>query len=206
MESNIIFNEDCLSGLKKLPDNYVDCCVTSPPYYALRDYGHEDQIGLEDTPDEFIETMGQVFDEVRRVLKDKGTLWLNICDSYCGTQSKGDYRDPKYSKGRNGQSKSKTASIEGIKRKDLIGIPWMLAFALRKLGWYLRQDIIWHKPNPMPESVSDRCTKSHEYIFLMSKSDKYYFDAESIKTESFDPEDTKRRFLDQSEDNKNRPK
>jgi DNA modification methylase len=150
----------------------------------LRDYGEEGQIGLEDTPEQFIQKLVDVFREVRRVLKDDGTLWVNIGDSYCGTGDKGNYKDPKYANGRNAQSVSKTKNIDGIKHKDLIGIPWMLAFALRADGWYLRQDIIWHKPNPMPESVTDRCTKSHEYIFLMSKSQRYYFDHEAIQEEA----------------------
>lgn len=156
-------------------------CVTSPPYYGLRDYGHDGQIGLEETPEEYIAAMVEVFRCVWDVLEDNGTLWLNIGDSYCGTGSKGDWVDPKNPNGRNGQSVSKTQKLHGYKSKDLIGIPWMLAFALRADGWYLRQDIIWHKPNPMPESVQDRCTKAHEYIFLLSKSSKYYYDHDAIK-------------------------
>lgn len=138
------------------------------------------QIGLEETPEQYVQHLVEVFREVRRVLKNDGTLWLNIGDSYCGTGSKGNYKDPKYKDGRNGQSVSLTQKIEGYKSKDLIGIPWMLAFALRADGWYLRQDIIWAKPNPMPESVRDRCTKSHEYIFLLSKSKSYYYDNKAI--------------------------
>lgn len=164
-----------------LPSDSVDCCVTSPPYYALRDYGMDGQIGLEPTPEDYVNRLADVFDEVRRVLKPDGTLWLNIADSYCGTGDKGKYKGPKYAEGRNGQAVSLNRKIDGVKSKDLIGIPWMLAFELRRRGWYLRQDIIWHKPNPMPESVKDRCTKSHEYIFLMSKNPKYYFDHEAIK-------------------------
>ena len=179
-----VIQGDCLEVLKTLPDNSVDCCITSPPYYGLRDYGVDGQIGLEDTPKEYIQKLVEVFREVKRVLKKEGTLWLNIGDSYCGTGSKGDYKDPKYSDGRNGQAVSLTQKIEGYKQKDLIGIPWMLAFALRDDGWYLRQDIIWAKPNPMPESVKDRCTKSHEYIFLLSKSPKYYFDYEAIQEDA----------------------
>jgi len=159
-------------------------CVTSPPYYGLRDYGHDGQIGLEATPEEYINAMVEVFRCVWNVLEDDGTLWLNIGDSYCGTGSKGDWVDPKNPEGRNGQSVSKTQKLAGYKSKDLIGIPWMLAFALRADGWYLRQDIIWHKPNPMPESVQDRCTKAHEYIFLLSKSSKYYYDADAIKEDA----------------------
>ena len=184
MELDIVYNEDCLQGLKRLPDNSVDCCVTSPPYYALRDYGCEGQIGQEDTPQAFIERLTDVFMEVYRVLKPTGTCWLNIGDSYCGTGDKGDYKDPKNVNGRNGQAVSKTKDVEGCKHKDIIGIPWMLAFSLRAKGWYLRQDIIWHKPNVMPEPVKDRCTKSHEYIFLLSKSERYYFDYEQIQEDA----------------------
>lgn len=181
IEKNIVYNMDCVEGLKTLPDNCIDCCVTSPPYYALRDYGVDGQIGLEDTPQAYIERLTEVFMEVYRVLKPEGTLWLNIGDSYCGTGDKGSFKDPKYPEGRNGQTISKTKKLDGLKHKDLIGIPWMLAFSLRNAGWYLRQDIIWHKPNPMPESVTDRCTKSHEYIFLLSKNQRYYFDHEAIQ-------------------------
>ena len=175
---------DALEQLKTIPSESVDMCVTSPPYYALRDYGMVAQIGLEETPEAYIQKLVDVFHEVKRVLKKDGTLWLNIADSYCGTGDKGSYKDPKYAEGRNGQSVSKTKKIVGIKPKDLIGIPWLLAFALRADGWYLRQDIIWAKPNPMPESVTDRCTKSHEYIFLFSKSPKYYFDNEAIQEDA----------------------
>ena len=170
--------------LRTLPDESVNCCVTSPPYYALRDYGIQEQIGLEETPEKYIERLVNVFREVKRVLRDDGTLWLNIGDSYCGTGSKGDYKDPKFANGRNGQSASLTQKVQGCKSKDLIGIPWMLAFALRNDGWYLRQDIIWAKPNPLPEPVKDRCTKSHEYIFLLSKSAKYYFDHEAMQEDA----------------------
>jgi DNA modification methylase len=157
----------------------VQTCVTSPPYFGLRDYGHDGQIGLEDTPDQYIEAMVEVFSCVKNILADDGTLWLNIGDSYAGNNSQAS------NNGRAGFGNSRERVVnrtgEGLKTKDLIGIPWMLAFALRADGWYLRQDIIWHKPNPMPESVTDRCTKAHEYIFLMSKSPKYYYDHESIK-------------------------
>ena len=172
---------DSLQELKKLPDISVQCCVTSPPYWGLRDYGVEGQLGLEKTPQEYVANMVEIFREVRRALKDNGTLWINLGDSYCGTGSKGDNKDPKYKNGRNGQSVAVNNKIEGLKKKDLVGIPWRVAFALQEDGWYLRQDIIWAKPNPMPESVRDRCTKSHEYIFLLSKSLKYYFDLDAIK-------------------------
>jgi len=153
-------------------------CVTSPPYYGLRDYGHEGQIGLEQTPEEYIAAMVDVFRCVKDVLADDGTLWLNIGDSYAsGGRKTRDTDDKLKQRGMN----TRPSDPDGIKPKDLIGIPWMLAFALRADGWYLRQDIIWHKPNPMPESVRDRCTKAHEYIFLMSKSERYYYDHEASK-------------------------
>lgn len=163
-------------------------CVTSPPYFGLRDYGHEGQIGLEQTPEEYIAVMVEVFRCVRDVLADDGTLWLNIGDSYARTAGDDSKKDPRSI--NTGQAsvvaggaakKGNNRPPEGLKAKDLIGIPWMLAFALRADGWYLRQDIIWHKPNPMPESVRDRCTKAHEYLFLLSKSDRYYFDSEAMK-------------------------
>jgi len=174
---------DCRETMRRWKEHGIKAqtCVTSPPYYGLRDYGNDGQIGLENTPNEYIKNMVEVFRCVWDVLENSGTLWLNIGDSYCGTASKGDWVDPKNPIGRSGQAISKTQKLEGYKSKDLIGIPWMLAFALRADGWYLRQDIIWHKPNPMPESVQDRCTKAHEYIFLLSKSNKYYYDHESIK-------------------------
>lgn len=185
----MILHGDALSVLKTLPDESVDCCVTSPPYYNLRDYGVDGQIGLEETPEEYIQRLVEIFREVRRVLKSDGTLWVNIADSYAGS-GKGRVKGG-VAKMENFSEKQKTnrGTINGVltktsskdcKPKDLIGIPWMLAFALRADGWYLRQDIIWAKPNPMPESVKDRCTKSHEYIFLLSKSRRYYFDGEAI--------------------------
>jgi DNA modification methylase len=186
MEVNKVFNEDCLVGLKRLPDNSIDCCVTSPPYYGLRDYGCSGQIGLEESPVSYINKLTDVFSEVYRVLKQEGTLWLNIGDSYNGYKGNANskYNDSEYVGGK-GFHPTRISGYgledKSLKPKDLIGIPWMLAFSLRNAGWYLRQDIIWHKPNPMPESVTDRCTKSHEYIFLMSKSEKYYFDQESIQ-------------------------
>lgn len=186
MEVNLIYNSECRLGLKRLPDNSVNCCVTSPPYFGLRDYGNDAQIGLEATPEEYIKKLVEVFREVRRVLTADGTLWVNIGDSYNGSGKAG--KNPNYigkhktfGKVGNPNTFGVPVNIKGLKSKDLIGIPWMLAFALRADGWYLRQDIIWSKPNPMPESVRDRCTKSHEYIFLLSKSRLYYFDAEAIK-------------------------
>jgi DNA modification methylase len=182
-----ILNGDCIEMMKTLPDRSVNCCVTSPPYFGLRDYGHEGQIGLEETPEAFIQKMVEVFSEVKRVLRDDGTLWLNLGDSYAGS-GKGRNADGSHQEGgKQGTNKGTVLGslvktyAQDCKPKDLIGIPWMVAFALRADGWYLRQDIIWHKPNPMPESVQDRCTKAHEYIFLLSKSSKYYYDIESIK-------------------------
>lgn len=163
MQINTTYNMDALAAARLLPDGCVDCIVTSPPYYGLRDYGVDGQIGLEETPEVFIDHLVTVFRELWRVLKPEGTLWVNMGDSYAGN------------------------GCGDVKSKDLIGIPWMLAFALRSDGWYLRQDIIWHKPNPMPESVTDRCTKAHEYIFLFSKSPRYYFDAEAIKEPAKEP-------------------
>ena len=186
IEKNTIINGNSLEVLKSLPDNSIDCCVTSPPYYALRDYGCDGQIGLEETPEKYIESLCDVFSEVRRVLTPEGTLWLNIGDSYNGNKVGNTevVKNKKVSESNDFHKKL----WGGAKPKDLIGIPWMLAFALRSQGWYLRQDIIWHKPNPMPESVTDRCTKSHEYIFLLSKSQKYYFDYESIMEPCADQE------------------
>lgn len=164
-------------------------CVTSPPYFGLRDYGHDGQIGLEQTPDKYIAAMVEVFRCVRDVLADDGTLWLNIGDSYASFRdgkatpdtTRGDSTGTLVPKGSAKNRMASTFAGTGVKHKDLIGIPWMLAFALRADGWYLRQDIIWHKPNPMPESVRDRCTKAHEYVFLLSKSDRYYFNNDSIR-------------------------
>jgi DNA modification methylase len=183
---------DCRQRLAELPDASVNCCVTSPPYFGLRDYGHEGQMGLEPTPDEFVAGMVEVFREVRRVLRDDGTLWLNIGDSYgaTGGDTMTGFNARYNGTGLDGGKQAKTAASAksagavarktGTKPKDLIGIPWLLAFALRADGWYLRQDIIWSKPNPMPESVRDRCTKAHEYLFLLSKGPKYHFDAAAI--------------------------
>lgn len=186
IELNKIYPGDCLQGMKTLPDNFVDCVVTSPPYFGLRDYGVAGQLGLEASPESYIEKMVEVFSEVKRVLKKDGTLWLNIGDSYAGScKGFGDTRVDKKMQATNKGSigvPNPYLITNNLKAKDLIGIPWMLAFALRKDGWFLRQDIIWNKKNPMPESVTDRCTKAHEYIFLLSKSSKYYYDAFSIAT------------------------
>lgn len=160
-------------------------CVTSPPYFGLRDYGHAGQIGLEQTPDAYITSMVEVFRCVRDVLADDGTLWLNIGDTYAGQGGRGVMSGKEFeSRARGRQEICRSARVKpagDVKTKDLIGIPWLLAFALRADGWYLRQEIIWHKPNPMPESVTDRCTKAHESIFLLAKSERYFFDSEAIK-------------------------
>lgn len=150
MSKVVIHHANCIDFLRTLESNSVNCCVTSPPYFGLRDYGHEGQIGLESTPDDFVDQLVGVFSEVKRVLRDDGTLWLNLGDSYDS-------------------------------KKQQLGIPWRVAFALQNDGWILRQDIIWHKPNPMPESVTDRCTKAHEYLFLLSKNERYFFDSEAIQ-------------------------
>ena len=181
---NKILFGDCRETLKTI-DVKARMCVTSPPYYGLRNYGDEEkQIGMEQTPEEYIEQLVDVFRSVRDVLTDDGTLWLNIGDTYYNYRSDGNY--PKQTVSRTKQDLPDFSPVRGnklhnLKSKDLIGIPWMLAFALRADGWWLRQDIIWNKPNPMPESVKDRCTKSHEYIFLLSKSKQYFYDNEAIK-------------------------
>jgi DNA modification methylase len=179
---------DCRETMRKWVAEGVKAqtCVTSPPYYGLRDYGHDGQIGLEETPEEYIAAMVDVFHCVKDVLADDGTLWLNIGDSYYNYRPGKGQALVKQTVANSDQDLPQTCArrgnkLDGLKEKDLIGIPWMLAFALRADGWYLRQDIIWHKPNPMPESVQDRCTKAHEYIFLLSKSPKYYYDNEAIK-------------------------
>ena len=177
---------DCRETLKEF-DGKARTCVTSPPYYGLRDYGGEEsQIGQEQTPEEYIQNLVEVFRSVRDVLTDDGTLWVNIGDSYYNYRPGKGQALPKQTVSKTKQDlpdkcAKRGNKLEGLKEKDLIGIPWMLAFALRADGWYLRQDIIWHKPNPMPESVKDRCTKSHEYIFLLSKNRKYYYNNEAIK-------------------------
>ena len=183
MKNTILFG-DCRDTIPTITER-PRMCVTSPPYYGLRDYGGEDkQIGQEQSPEEYIETMVDVFRKVRDVLADDGTLWLNIGDSYYNYRKDGEIPKQTFTNSRQDLPKTtprRSNKLVGYKDKDLIGIPWMLAFALRADGWYLRQDIIWHKPNPMPESVKDRCTKAHEYIFLLSKSKYYYYDQEAIK-------------------------
>ena len=176
---------DCREVLKQFDAESFDCCITSPPYFGLRDYGVDDQIGKEKTPTDFVSELVNVFAEVHRVLKPTGTLWLNLGDSYCNSNGYARASADFQRQGRNNASANdrnlSSLHNDGYKTKDLIGISWKVAFALQEFGWYLRQDIIWSKPNPMPESVRDRCTKSHEYIFLLSKQPKYYFDNEAIK-------------------------
>ena len=197
MTRAVIYPGDCLTTLRSLPDGAARCCVTSPPYWGLRDYGVAGQLGLEPTPDAYVAGMVEVFREVRRVLRDDGTLWLNLGDSYAGggtigrndtTQEALARRAEKYGTGT-GSGSAVGASgtrkpVADLKPKDLIGIPWRVAFALQADGWYLRSDIIWAKPNPMPESVRDRPTKAHEYVFLLSKRERYYYDAGAIAEES----------------------
>lgn len=176
---------DCLDTMRRMPDGIAQTCVTSPPYFGLRDYGHAGQIGIEETPAAFVANLVDVFREVRRVLRDDGTLWLNLGDSYArnGGEQAGGNRELMHMS--DAQTRMlKIPSGAGLKAKDLIGIPWRVAFALQADGWYLRQDIIWHKPNPMPESVTDRCTKSHEYIFLLSKAPSYFCDMDAVKEPS----------------------
>ncbi len=186
-QNNYIIEGDALSVLRWLPDSSIDCCVTSPPYYLLRDYGVDGQIGLEETVEEYIARLAAVFHEVKRVLTSDGTLWVNIADSYSGSGKGGaNYPDNAklYKQGTNRgtvANKLPVTNVENCKPKDLIGIPWLLAFALRSDDWYWRQVDIWEKPNAMPESVTDRCTSAHEYVLLFSKSKRYYFDYKAIQ-------------------------
>jgi DNA modification methylase len=189
-----ILQGNCLDKLKDLPEQSVNTCITSPPYWGLRDYKEGEQLGLEETPEEFVSNLVEVFREVKRVLRDDGTVWLNLGDSYANQRS-GEgadtlknlnvnthgYKNPTKKQEKTNKNFNKTLNYGNLKPKNLVGIPWRVAFALQQDGWYVRQDIIWHKPNPMPESVTDRCTKAHEYIFLLSKQDKYYYDNEAIK-------------------------
>ena len=187
-----VLTGDCVEQIMTMESGSVNTCVTSPPYFGLRNYGHDDQIGLEATPELFVEKMVDVFREVRRVLRDDGTLWLNLGDSYYGAGQRGNQfgtkaPQPKWAEKGNAERGHKRGTPHpdhGLKFKDLIGIPWRVAFALQADGWYLRQDIIWHKPNPMPESVTDRCTKAHEYLFMLTKSAKYHYDSQAIKEAS----------------------
>jgi site-specific DNA-methyltransferase (adenine-specific) len=194
---------DCIEVMRGLPDESVHCCVTSPPYWGLRDYGAAGQIGLEPTVEEFVERMVDVFEEVRRLLRPDGTCWVNLGDSYCGK--------PNGAQGSTGALATRTAAKEGVrcgrgvgiprglKPKDIVGIPWRVAFALQDAGWYLRQDIIWHKPNPMPESVRDRCTKAHEYLFLLTKSERYYWDHEAMQEPAITDDRTRSNWSERKE-------
>lgn len=206
-----IKNGDCRTVLKEMPSESIQCVVTSPPYWGLRDYGHADQIGLEETPQAYVETMRELFAEIWRVLRDDGTVWLNLGDSYSGSGKGGNPDSGKQATNKGSQSigtlygktgeTARHAAVTnvsrricaelGMKPKDLIGIPWRVALALQADGWYLRSDIIWHKPNPMPESVTDRPTRSHEYIFLLTKSERYYYDSEAIREKAVTMEDDK---------------
>jgi DNA modification methylase len=179
-----ILTGDVRQRLADIPDGSVRCCVTSPPYWGLRDYGNDGQIGLEQTPEAYVAEMVEVFREVRRTLTDDGSLWLNLGDSYNGAAMNRSgvhgYTDNR----SNRSERFGTGGVKNLKPKDLVGIPWRVAFALQADGWWLRQDIIWHKPNPMPESVTDRCTKAHEYVFLLTKSARYYYDADALREQT----------------------
>lgn len=191
MRNFTIHQGHVLDVLRGMESESVHCAVTSPPYYALRDYGVAGQVGLEKTPDEYVAALVEIFREVKRVLRKDGTCWLNLGDSYAGGNGRwsGDDRlSAKQTTNRGCINQADFAVPDGCKAKDLIGIPWRVAFALQADGWWLRSDIIWNKPNPMPESVTDRPTKSHEYIFLLTKSERYFFDAEAVKESSVDPE------------------
>jgi len=195
MRINTIYHGNCKDVLKELDSDSVNCVVTSPPYWGLRDYGVDDQIGLEKTPEEYVQKLVDIFREVKRVLRKDSTVWLNLGDCYNGSGGAGsiEYYKEKHTQfnkpSRNPGRYQPPKKIYSLKPKDLVGIPWRVAFALQADGWYLRQDIIWHKRNPMPESVTDRCTKSHEYIFLLSKSAKYYYDADAIREPYTEPLD-----------------
>ena len=194
MELNKIYCENCMDTVRRMPDGFLNCVVTSPPYFGLRDYGNDDQFGLEETPEAYVQNLIGLFREIHRALRDDGTLWLNLGDSYAAQGARGNNNGEGQSTmgwpGQRQETLNKAAKIKlppvdhGLKPKDLIGIPWRVAFALQSDGWYLRQDIIWHKPNPMPESVTDRCTKSHEYIFLLTKSARYYYDSGAVEEKS----------------------
>ena len=218
---NQILVGDVLEKLKEIPDQYINTVVTSPPYWGLRDYGLPPTewpdgwigcLGLEPTPEIYVSHICMVFREIRRVLRDDGTIWVNLGDSYAQKGGR-QMSDEEYEKrvkrakltgcnvggwgasenrGQGAYGRAANTAVSGLKPKDLVGIPWMIAFALRADGWYLRQDIIWHKPNPMPESVTDRCTKAHEYIFLLSKNRKYYYDAEAIRESQCEYENNRR--------------
>lgn len=198
MKLNTIYNESCQETMTKMDDNFIQCIVTSPPYWGLRNYANQDstQLGQENTPQEYINKLVDIFMECYRILREDGVMFLNIGDTYFNTQNSnrngitgtlgGEVRG-----GGEYKTQKKSAGELKIKRKDLCGIPWRLAFALQDRGWYLRQDIIWAKKNPMPGSVKDRCVSSHEYIFLLTKSDTYFWDSEAIKEDGIYPAGTK---------------
>jgi len=202
---DVVINKDVKRGLSCLPDNYIDMIITSPPYWGLRNYNVDGQIGQEKSPEEYTETLRSVFSACKRVLKDTGTLWLNLGDTYMssgGPSRHHGYSDPKNKEGRNIDFlEPQSFEHKTIKPKDLVGIPWRVALALQQDGWYLRSDIIWHKPNAMPESVQDRPTRDHEYIFLLSKNKKYYYDADSIREPHTSLDDLKRRTNKMYSDN-----
>jgi DNA modification methylase len=184
---NRVYFGDCRDTMRDLKAQgvRVQCCVTSPPYFGLRDYGHPGQIGLEKTPAEYVAALVEVFEGVRELLADDGVLWLNLGDSYANDAKWGGSSGGKHVQALHGNTGIGRGKKEtGLKPKDLVGAPWRVAFALQEAGWYLRQDVIWHKPNPMPESVTDRCTKAHEYLFLLTKSERYYWDAEAMKEDA----------------------
>jgi DNA modification methylase len=184
---NRVYFGDCRDTMRDLKAQgvRVQCCVTSPPYFGLRDYGHPGQIGLEKTPAEYVAALVEVFEGVRELLADDGVLWLNLGDSYANDAKWGGSSGGKHVQALHGNTGIGRGKKEtGLKPKDLVGAPWRVAFALQEAGWYLRQDVIWHKPNPMPEKVSDRCTKAHEYLFLLTKSERYYWDAEAMKEDA----------------------
>jgi len=184
---------DCIDSMKSMEAGSVQTCVTSPPYFGLRDYGREGQIGLEETPEGYAERLVEVFREVRRVLRDDGIVWLNLGDTYASAWPCNRRNVVGSGSLENGKREARPSRLfDGLKEKDLIGIPWRVAFALQADGWYLRQDIIWHKPNPMPEGVQDRCTKSHEYVFLLSKSPKYYYNKDAISEPLKYPKENRR--------------
>ena len=199
METDVVYEGNCIEQMKNIEDNSIQCVVTSPPYWGLRDYGHAEQIGLEESPEKYVKHLVKVFSEVKRVLKSDGTIWLNLGDTYYskgGASRHKGYNDPKYPNGRTGEfEEPQTKPHKFLKPKDLVGIPWRVAFALQeKLGLYLRQAIIWHKPNAMPSSVKDRPVTDYEFIFLLSKSEKYFYDYEAVLEPHKNPEDVKYRI------------
>lgn len=188
MKQYKILHGDCREVLKHIKSESIQCCITSPPYFGLRDYGVDGQIGLESL-DEYIQNLCVVFDEVRRILKSNGTLWLNLGDSYYSKSKGSGGPSDKQISNRGSRFDTRKFDEKDLKEKDLIGVPWRVALALQARGWYLRQDIIWHKPNPMPESVKDRCAKAHEYVFLLSKSSIYKFNHSCIQEKAVEGKD-----------------